>query len=198
MGKPKAPEVWDLWADDGPKRRKGPPPLPAPKPPLPGHAASYNPPSEYLMTEEEKKQWEDDDEQDRTLDHIPQKFDCLRRVPAYKEFITDRFKRCLDLYLVPRALEQRMNVDPDSLLPKLPSPKDLRPFPTHIAVSYEGHTGMVRGVAVDSSRQWIATVSGDQTLRIWEVSSGRCFHSAQFDDTATAVAWHPKHHLLTV
>jgi len=150
------------------------------------------------MTEEEKKQWESDDEQDRTLDHIPQKFDCLRRVPAYKEFITDRFKRCLDLYLVPRALKQRMNVDPDSLLPKLPSPKDLRPFPTHIAVSYEGHTGMVRGVAVDSSGQWIATVSGDQTLRIWEVSSGRCFHSAQFDDTATAVAWHPKHHLLTV
>merc|ERR1719261_1402033 len=108
------------------------------------------------------------DEQDRELSHLPQKFDCLRRVPAYKEFITERFKRCLDLYLVPRALKQRMNVDPDSLLPKLPNPKDLRPFPTHIAVSYEGHTGMVRGVAVDFTGHWLASVSGDKTLRIFE------------------------------
>jgi len=196
--KPPAPKVWDIWAEDAPKRRKGPPPLPAPKPPLPGHAESYNPPSEYLMTEEEKKAWEDEDEQDRTLSHIPQKYDALRRVPAYKELITERFKRCLDLYLVPRALRQRMNVDPDSLLPKLPSPKDLRPFPTHIAVSYEGHTGMIRGVAVDMSGQWIATVSGDKTLRIWEVSSGRCFHSIEFEDTATAVAWNPVYSVLAV
>merc|ERR1719343_419000 len=112
------------------------------------------------MTEEEKKAWEDQDETERKLSHLPQKFDALRRVPAYKEFIVERFKRCLDLYLVPRALKKRMNVDPESLLPKLPSPKDLRPFPTHIAVSYEGHSGMVRAVAVDPSGEWIATASG--------------------------------------
>merc|ERR1719343_1312955 len=120
------------------------------------------------MTEEEKKAWEDQDETERKLTHLPEKYDALRRVPAYKEFIVERFKRCLDLYLVPRALKQRMNVDPESLLPKLPSPKDLRPFPTHISVSYEGHTGMVRGVAVDSSGQWLATVSADETLCVWE------------------------------
>mmetsp|Transcript_46714 Transcript_46714/g.130049 ORF Transcript_46714/g.130049 Transcript_46714/m.130049 type:complete len:760 (-) Transcript_46714:90-2369(-) len=195
---PPPPQVWDLWADEAPKRRKGPPPLPAPKPALPGHAESYNPPPEYLFTEEEKKAWEEEDEQDRKLSHIPQQYDCLRRVPAYKELITDRFKRCLDLYLVPRALRQRMNVDPESLLPKLPSPKDLRPFPTHIAVSYDGHTGMVRKVAVDPTGQWIATVSGDKTLRVWEVSSGRCFRSVEFMDTATAVAWCPVHPVLAV
>jgi ribosome biogenesis protein ERB1 len=195
---PPAPKVWDLWGDDAPHRRKGPPPLPAPKAALPGHAESYNPPSEYLFSEQEKKDWEEQDEQDRTITTMPQKFDCLRRVPAYKDFIQERFKRCLDLYLVPRALRQRMNVDPDSLLPKLPSPKDLRPFPTRIAVSYDGHTGMVRGVAVDASGQWIATVAGDKTLRIWEISSGRCFRCVEFEDTATAVAWNPNHHILAV
>jgi ribosome biogenesis protein ERB1 len=41
-------------------------------------------------------------------------------------------------------------------------------------------------------------VSGDKTLRVWEVASGRCFHSLEFDDTATAVAWSPTHALLTV
>ena len=28
--------------------------------------------------------------------------------------------------------------------------QDLRPFPTHISVSYEGHSGMVRAVAVEA------------------------------------------------
>lgn len=32
--------------------------IPAPKTPLPGHAESYRPPKEYLLTEEEQKQWE--------------------------------------------------------------------------------------------------------------------------------------------
>jgi hypothetical protein len=31
----------------------------------------------------------------------------------------------------------RMNVDPDKLLPKLPSAKELRPFPTGIAIEYD-------------------------------------------------------------
>ena len=30
--------------------------------------------------------------------------------------------------------------------------QDLRPFPTHIAVAYEGHSGMVRAVAVEAVR----------------------------------------------
>lgn len=195
---PPPPEVFDLWADDAPVRKKGPVPLPAPKMTLPGHAESYNPPSEYLFTEQEKKEWEDQDETERALTHIPQKHEALRRVPAYQELITERFKRCLDLYLVPRALKQRMNVDPESLLPKLPSPKDLRPFPTHVSVTYDGHTGMVRGVAVDSNGQWLATVSADETLRIWEVSSGRQFRSIRFSGTATAVAWSPRRLMLAV
>lgn len=39
-------------------RHRGPMHIPAPKIPLPGHAESYRPPKEYLLTEEEQKQWE--------------------------------------------------------------------------------------------------------------------------------------------
>mmetsp|Transcript_64904 Transcript_64904/g.155005 ORF Transcript_64904/g.155005 Transcript_64904/m.155005 type:complete len:758 (+) Transcript_64904:61-2334(+) len=195
---PPKPEVFDLWVGDAPSMKKMPRALPAPKTPLPGHAESYNPPKEYLFNEDEKKQWEDQDETERQLTHIPKQYDALRRVPAYKDLITERFKRCLDLYLVPRALKQRLNVDPESLLPKLPNPKDLRPFPTHVAVVYEGHTGMVRSVAVDSTGQWLATASSDETVRIWEVSTGRCYRAFKFAGPVTAVAWNPKHPLLAI
>ncbi|OLQ04452.1 Ribosome biogenesis protein BOP1 [Symbiodinium microadriaticum] len=196
---PPAPEVFDLWADEPEtRRRRAPPPLPAPKMALPGHAESYNPPPEYLFTEEEKKEWEETFEEERAITHLPQKYDALRRVPGYKDFIVERFKRCLDLYLVPRALKQRMNVDPESLLPKLPSPKDLRPFPTHIAVAYEGHSGMVRAVAVEATGRYLATASSDETLRIWEVATGRPIRSLKFSSSVTAVAWNPRHLLLSV
>jgi len=102
------------------------------------------------------------------------------------------------LYLVPRALKKRMNVDPESLLPKLPSPKDLRPFPTHVAISYEGHTGMVRHVAVDPTGHWLATASNDETVIIWEVASGRPYRVLKFKAPATAVAWNPRFAMLAV
>ena len=47
-----------MWSAENDKRKKAPKAIPAPKLPLPGHAESYNPPAEYLMTEEEKKEWD--------------------------------------------------------------------------------------------------------------------------------------------
>ena len=48
-------------------------------------------------------------------------------------------------------------MDPESLIPKLPRPRDLRPFPTAEALRYEGHTGKVRALSVDPTGQWLAT-----------------------------------------
>ncbi|PHJ22040.1 ribosome biogenesis protein bop1 [Cystoisospora suis] len=59
--KKEGPEVFDLWGSsvyvdrrEGKSKGHGPPPLPAPKLALPGHAESYNPPEEFLFTEEVK------------------------------------------------------------------------------------------------------------------------------------------------
>ena len=67
------------------------------------------------------------------------------QVPAYARFINERFERCLDLYLCPRARRKRVFVpDARALVPKLPRPRDLQPFPTALALRYLGHTGPVR------------------------------------------------------
>ena len=49
---------------------------------------------------------------------------------AIFNFLAERFERCLDLYLAPRQRKMKMNVRKEDLIPKLPSPKDLQPFPT--------------------------------------------------------------------
>jgi len=100
----------------------------------------------------------------RPLPFIPRKYKTLRHVPLYQPLIRERFERCLDLYvqhstafwfdscgltcvllvlplcvstryLCPRAIKRRLQVDPETLLPKLPSPDELRPYPTTQAIS---------------------------------------------------------------
>lgn len=44
----------------------------------------------------------------RKLHYVPQKYSSLRQVPAYPKFIKERFTRCMDLYLCPRARKMRV------------------------------------------------------------------------------------------
>ena len=94
------------------------------------HSESYNPPDEYLMSDAEKRKWEEADPEEREKNYLPQKFACLRRVPLYGNFVKERYDRCLDLYLCPRSLKRKMNIDRSVLLPQLPNISELRPFPT--------------------------------------------------------------------
>ncbi|KAM9838289.1 ribosome biogenesis protein bop1 [Aulostomus maculatus] len=185
-------QFYDLWAnEDSSVLAKHRMHLPAPKIPLPGHQESYNPPPEYLFTDEERAVWEQQDPSDRKLPFIPRKFSSLRQVPAFPRFIHERFERCLDLYLCPRQRKMRVNVNPEDLIPKLPKPKDLQPFPTTQSLVYRGHGGLVRSISVSPSGQWLASGSDDGSVRFWEVSSGRCMKTVQVGGAVKSVAWNP-------
>eukprot|EP01025_Chloroclados_australasicus_P042378 TRINITY_DN4507_c0_g1_i8.p1 TRINITY_DN4507_c0_g1~~TRINITY_DN4507_c0_g1_i8.p1 ORF type:complete len:725 (-),score=120.31 TRINITY_DN4507_c0_g1_i8:319-2268(-) len=183
-----------MWGDDNlatgsDKTASGLTYIPAPKPKLPGNEESYNPPKEFLPTEEEKTRWEMEDGAEEKPDFISQAFPCLRLVPAYSDFIKERFERCLDLYLCPRVQRKRPLQDPESLVPKLPKAEDLRPFPTTIYLKYEGHQGLVKSVAIDPQGEWLLSGGKDGTLRVWEVTTGRCMQTWQFDKPVLHVEW---------
>lgn len=137
---------YDIWANEEPQD-KHVMNITAPKLAAPGYDLSYNPPPEYLPTAEEKKSWTDQDEEEREKPYLPQQYDALRRVPAYDNLVKERFERCLDLYLAPRVKKNKLNIDPNSLLPKLPRPEELKPFPSLCQTIFKGHDGRVRSVA---------------------------------------------------
>ncbi|XP_022342098.2 ribosome biogenesis protein bop1-A-like [Crassostrea virginica] len=188
-----------LWKDDEESEitRKYRAHLPAPKMPLPGHAESYNPPPEYLLTKEEEEKWQNMEPEDRRMNFLPQKYSSLRLVPAYRRFINERFDRCLDLYLCPRKPKIKMNINPEDLIPKLPKPQDLQPFPTSQAIVFRGHSDIVRTISVDPTGQWLVSGSDDGTVRFWEVSTGRCMKTITMETTSSenscirSVAWNP-------
>ncbi|CAG9814956.1 unnamed protein product [Phaedon cochleariae] len=191
----KEPEFYMLWqTDDGAEdMRRIHKHISAPKRLLPGHAESYNPPPEYLFDAKEIKQWNKlkNAPWKRKLHFVPQKFDSLRKVPAYPRFIKERFLRCLDLYLCPRAIKMKLNIEPESLVPKLPSPKDLQPFPNVLAIEYKGHTDMVRSISTDKSGQFLLSGSDDCTVKVWEVNTGRCVKTIVTDSVVRSVEWCP-------
>jgi len=195
-----APSSYLMWEDDGKiaeKTANGLTYIPAPKFKLPGHEESYNPPKEYLPSEEEKNaailEAEQNDERPPLQ---PTAYETLRKVPAYDNFIRERFERCLDLYLCPRARIKRLNVDdPKSLVPRLPKPKDLQPFPTSLSLRFLGHRGPVRSLCTDTTGQWLLSGSADGSVKLWEVQTARCLHTWEIGEVVTCVAWCPDREL---
>ena len=183
------PQFYAIWNDEP---SNAPAPLPAPKPRLPGHAESYNPPEEYLPTQEEREKWEATDPEDRERDFLPQKYPALRLVPAYDQFIKERFSRQLDLYLAPRVQRVKLQIDPESLIPKLPSPSSLRPFPVYrsLQVAHDGRR--VRTVSVSPDGGWVVTGDEGGVVRLWEVIVGKEVKRWTFKSKVGAVEWCPR------
>ncbi|KAD3067389.1 hypothetical protein E3N88_35269 [Mikania micrantha] len=189
--KPKEePRFYNLWGDETEKSGHGLSYIPAPKPKLPGHEESYNPSLEYIPTQEEISAYQLMFEEDRPK-FIPKRFASLRSVPAYEKSVRESFDRCLDLYLCPRARKKRINIDPESLKPKLPSRKDLKPYPTTCYLEYKGHKGPVVSIGTDPSGQHIVSGSHDGTVRIWEVETGRCIKIWELGESVQHVSWNP-------
>ncbi|POY74510.1 hypothetical protein BMF94_2270 [Rhodotorula taiwanensis] len=173
------PQFYALWsASDDTPAIPHPMHMPAPKLIPPGHGESYNPPEEYLWTKDEEQEFAELEKEDKKGKVVPHKYSTLRHVPAYENFVQERFERCLDLYLAPRMLRRKPKLDikdPSELLPRLPSPQELRPFPTTRSVAYLHSNGVrVRSVSIDPTGMWVVTGAEDGEVRLWECAVGRC------------------------
>ena len=185
----KQPHFYAIWNEEPSNQ---PAPQPAPKPRLPTHAESYNPPEEYLPTEEERKAWEETEKEDRERDFLPTKHSALRLVPAYSQFIQERFSRQLDLYLAPRVQRVKLNMNPEALVPKLPSPNSLRPFPVYKSLGVKHESGRAKSVSVSPDGTWAASGDESGVLNLWEVVVGKVVKRWKFKGKIGAVEWCPR------
>jgi ribosome biogenesis protein ERB1 len=181
-------KLYDAWAS-GSTLDRGVINIAPMKQKLPGHNESYNPPKEYLLSEEELKEWQEMDEEDKPYNFIPTAFDKIRHIPLYDKLIQERFQRCLDLYLCPRIKKKKLNIDPDTLIPKLPDASTLRPFPTSLNISYIGHSSSVLSIATSPDGTYVA--SGDESglIIIWETQTSKPLWRKQYSESILSIDW---------
>lgn len=189
----KVPEeqLIDLWGEDfrEPLYQNLPPPLILPKTKRPTNRESYNPESKYLMSKEQEEEWKKSHPEDREIEFIPKKFDALRKVEAYENLLRERFERCLDLYLAPRVKKRKVHMNPDDLLPDLPPPSSLKPFPSFANIYYKGHESRVRTIKVNHHGTHL--LSGDEkgNMFMFDVRTSRILKKWKFDDIVYSIDW---------
>lgn len=76
--------------------------------------------------------------------------------------------------MCPRLFKKKVNVsDPSILIPELPSPSELKPFPSQVSIDYHFHTTCVRTIAVSPNGAWLASGDEDHNLVIWNVRTSK-------------------------
>uniref|UniRef100_A0A6G3MFV2 Ribosome biogenesis protein bop1-A (Trinotate prediction) n=1 Tax=Henneguya salminicola TaxID=69463 RepID=A0A6G3MFV2_HENSL len=162
----------------------------APKPPLPSTYESYHPPLEYLPDNEELNEWNSLNNEQKRAKFIPSTYKCLRHVPYY-DLISQNYDRCLDLYMAPRKRKMITNIDPDDLLPQIPDPQSLRPFPSWESIVFTGHNSRVTCISVHRSGELLVSGDASGLVIVWE-HMGVELKRYQFKSPITAIEWNPR------
>lgn len=105
--------------------------------------------------------------------------------------VREHFERCLDLYMCPRMTKKKMNVtDPNSLIPELPSPNDLKPFPTNVSIDFKFHKTCVRSISVSQCGRYLASGDEENNVVVWDINSTRILRKYKLENSVTdCVEW---------
>jgi ribosome biogenesis protein ERB1 len=163
-------DIWGIVASKGTHMQT----IRARKGSLPGNQQSYNPPAEYM----------------HLLGKAIESTKMLRQVHAYSAFVQEQFERCLDLYLCPRSNKNKVNMAPDDLLPQLPEPQQLRPFPEVKTQTY-AFSDTINSLSLHWSGEWVACSEKSGEISVWEVQSGKRLKRLRLREVSSSISWHP-------
>ena len=95
--------------------------------------------------------------------------------------------------MCPRTTRKKVHVsDPNTLIPELPSPNDLKPFPTQISIDFTFHKTCVRSISVSGCGRYLASGDEDHNLVVWEVPSARIIKKYKLENKVVdCVEWAP-------
>ena len=107
--------------------------------------------------------------------------------------IREHFERCLDLYLCPRLMRKKVNLtDATKLIPQLPSPNDLKPFPTQVSLDFIFHKSLVRSISVSPNGLFLASGDSDHNLVIWNTKTSKIMRTYKLPNKVIdCIEWCP-------
>lgn len=91
-------------------------------------------------------------------------------------------------------MKKKVNVtDLNQLMPELPSPNDLKPFPTQVSIDFAFHTTCVRALSVSPCGKFLASGDIDHNLVIWNTSTSKIIRKYKLQNAVIdCITWNPK------
>lgn len=97
--------------------------------------------------------------------------------------------------MCPRVKKSRLNIDPESLLPKLPDLSDLRPYPNAIGLrTISGSNSPITCMDINSTGHWILTGYYDGTITLSDTIIGRIYGKWNLSNNEArinCISWNP-------
>ena len=134
----------------------------APKRELPLTEESYNPPNN-------------------------QNHSILRKVPRYEKLIEDELERCCDLFLSARTVKKKLDLKESDILPDLPKPEELRPFPTKETILYLGHESSIKAMTVHDEYDVLISADNANFVHFWDVLTAKIFCRISLNEAVKSI-----------
>ncbi len=97
----------------------------------------------------------------------------LRRIPRYDNLIEEELERCCDLFLSARTIKKKLDLKENEILPDLPKPEELRPFPTKECIVYKGHESSIRALCCDPNGNVLISADNGNLVFFWDIPTAK-------------------------
>ena len=97
----------------------------------------------------------------------------LRRIPRYDNLIEEELERCCDLFLSARTIRKKLDLKENDILPDLPKPEELKPFPTKECIIYKGHESSIRDICCDPNGNVLISADNGNLVFFWDIHTGK-------------------------
>ena len=87
---------------------------------------------------------------------------------------------------------KKINIAASQLIPDMPNPSELKPFPTKISVEFKGHDdSKVRSISVSPCGRYLASGDEDGNVFLWDVQTGRIRQKYKFEGIIDCLRFNP-------
>ena len=138
---------------------------------------NYNPTFGYQMPERELP--------DNEISYNPpnnNNINFLRKIPRYENLLEEEMERLVDLFLSSRTIKKKTEIKEKDLLPDLPKPEELKPFPSKEIIIYKGHESSIRALCVNEEGNVIISADNGNFVFFSDVQTSKILYKIDFKE----------------
>ena len=122
----------------------------------------------------------------------------LRRIPRYDNLIEEELERCCDLFLSARTIRKKLDLKENEILPDLPKPEELKPFPTKESIVYKGHESSIRSICCDPNGNVLISADNGNLVFFWDIPTAKIITKIDLKEKVRNIKINPFLHLIVI